>query len=133
MNLTQTMSKRKYRVSPHQVLLQQDLVKRLRARYVTLKFITRFFPNAHPGLPVEASGLLAGNQWTVTASYPDVSLAMNIYAQRKAGIRKIRASPTSHYFHPMVPYALSLVTRVSLACHTRFAFASARKTKRLRR
>lgn len=62
-----------------------------------------------------------------------LSLAMNIYAQRKAGIRTIRASPTSHYFHPMVPYALSLVTRVSLACHTRFAFASARRTKRLRR
>jgi len=44
-------------------------------------------------------------------------------------MRKIRASLTSNYFHPMVSYALSLVTRVSLECHSRFAFASGRKTK----
>ena len=30
-------------------------------------------------------------------------------------MRKIRASPTSQYFHPMVPYGLSLVICVSLA------------------
>ena len=36
-----------------------------------------FFPNAHPGLPIEASGHLSGNQWTVTASYTDVSLALD--------------------------------------------------------
>ena len=63
----------------------------------------------------------------IPASYPDVSLSMKMYAQRKAG-RRQRASPAVCTL-PMVPCGSSPVTR-----HSRFALASAlRKTKRLRR
>ena len=61
---------------------------------------------------------------TSPASYPDVSLLMKMFAQRKAG-RRQRASPAVCTL-PMVPCGSSPVTR--------FALASAmRKTKRLRR
>ena len=55
------------------------------------------------------------------------SLLMKICAHRKAGRRKL-ASPLTF----LLSWSLAL-RHQSLACHSRFALASVRKTKRLRR
>ena len=61
--------------------------------------------------PVQGGKNEKKNKTTSAASYPDVSLSMNMYAQRKAG-RRQRASLAVCTL-PMVPCGSSPVTRVS--------------------
>ena len=88
-------------------------------------FITKKKPKQTPSTKrIENHFLTLSHTRPLPASYPDVSLLMKMFAQRKAG-RRQRASPAVCTL-PMVPCGSSPVTR--------FALASAmRKTKRLRR
>ena len=65
--------------------------------------------------------------YQISASYPDVSLSVSMHVKQGAKEKKGLASSFFTF-----PWSLAL-RHQSLACHSRFALASMRKTKHLRR